>query len=324
MRLTGRLMPSLKLLTAVSVVWLALVGSGIVPSAPTARGATEAAGPAPSTAALPKAGVGGYRETGRWLTEERPRAVAVDNQGRVLVAVGEKVITYNRNGRRLRSFATGTTKGYGLTVGPNGNIYLSEYGGNPSAVHVYKPSGKLVGSLVETDGSSFAPWGVETLPSGQLWIANATGNTVDRALPSATSVGGPGTGNGRFDVPVDVAYSAKRVFVVDSDNSRIQRFTPAGKFERKWGQYGTGPGQLRSPLSIDTGKQGVVLVLDSASVDDSQLEAYRPTGKHLRASKIRASKTFGLAADAKGNVYVTGLLSYPNGGWGVVRLSPRW
>ena len=46
------------------------------------------------------------------------------------------------------------------------------------------------------------------------------------------------------------------VFVVDASNNRIQVFDLDGVFNRKWGSYGAGNGQLNYPIGIfcTTGK----------------------------------------------------------------------
>ena len=43
---------------------------------------------------------------------------------------------------------------------------------------------------------------------------------------------------GNFDYPVDVAIGPDdSLYVADSYNNRIQKFSPDGKFETKWGGF---------------------------------------------------------------------------------------
>lgn len=292
--------------------------------------AAPAAPAAPSPPAARAAGWAGastsYAETGRWLTSGTPTAVAVDAQGRVLVAMSERVEIFRADGRRLSAFTTDVTKPYGLAVGRNGKIYLGEYGA-PGAVHVYSAAGVLESSYVTDDGS-FGAWGVEAHPgTGQVWIANANGDTVERVNPAAPAIGGPGTAPGRFDDPLDLAYGSGSMYVVDSGNFRVQRFrADTGAYQGAWGQAGHGRGQFRDPRAIATGLGGVVLVLDSWYSDPAELDAFSPTGQYLGTSRLPLSAppfgSMGLATDGSGNVYAAGLVSSPRGGWGVVRLSP--
>jgi len=53
------------------------------------------------------------------------------------------------------------------------------------------------------------------------------------------------------------------VFVADSDNHRVQKFTAEGKFLAQWGEFGEAPGQFNVPLGIAVDKEGNVYVSDS-------------------------------------------------------------
>jgi tripartite motif-containing protein 71 len=64
--------------------------------------------------------------------------------------------------------------------------------------------------------------------------------------------GRQGGGDGAFQFPGAVAVDAEdRIYVVDTDNHRIQRFTPEGDFDVAWGRRGAFPGLLTSPTGID-------------------------------------------------------------------------
>jgi DNA-binding beta-propeller fold protein YncE len=79
---------------------------------------------------------------------------------------------------------------------------------------------------------------------------------------AAGSFGSPGPGNGQFQTPLGVAVqqSSGNVFVVDSQNARVEKFFPTGSFISAFGQ-----GQLSSPRGIATDNLGKVYVGDAGT-----------------------------------------------------------
>ena len=66
-----------------------------------------------------------------------------------------------------------------------------------------------------------------------------------------TTWGSLGSAPGQFDDPAGIVIDPKGyVFVVDSDNDRIQKFTSNGTFIGQWGTPGSGPGHFNNPLGI--------------------------------------------------------------------------
>jgi hypothetical protein len=66
--------------------------------------------------------------------------------------------------------------------------------------------------------------------------------------------GAHGTGNGEFDCPTFIAIDChQNIYVSDTDNHRIQRFTSDGKFICTWGSKGDGNGEFRYPHGLAIG-----------------------------------------------------------------------
>jgi sugar lactone lactonase YvrE len=52
-------------------------------------------------------------------------------------------------------------------------------------------------------------------------------------------------------------------WVLDTNNSRVQEFTPDGTLAREWGGWGTDPGRFQFPNAIAVGPNGAIYVADT-------------------------------------------------------------
>ena len=87
-----------------------------------------------------------------------------------------------------------------------------------------------------------------------------------------TQWGSYGTGPGQFNNPYGVAVDASgNVYVVESDNHRIQKFTSNGEYITQWGSYGTGPGQFDWPQGVAIDASGNVYVADT---DNNRIQLF--------------------------------------------------
>jgi DNA-binding beta-propeller fold protein YncE len=78
--------------------------------------------------------------------------------------------------------------------------------------------------------------------------------------------GGRGTGKGEFDSPHGIAADSKgNIFVADTTNGRIEKFSPGGAFITSLGIKGTGYGQLGEPNGLAVDRAGNIYVADASN-----------------------------------------------------------
>ncbi len=83
-----------------------------------------------------------------------------------------------------------------------------------------------------------------------------------------------------FNSPSDIAMdSAGNIYILDSENQRIQKFSPEGKYVATIGRKGQGPGEFTSPSSLDIDAKGYLYVLDS---NQGRLQILAPEGKDFK------------------------------------------
>ena len=186
-------------------------------------------------------------------------AVATDSQDRVFVfnRGDHPVAVFDPGGKALFSWGAGLfVRPHGIWIGPDDAVYLTD--DLDHTVHKFTPEGERLWTLgtsgkpsdtgaTSTDfrtirqaGPPFHyPTNLAPAPSGELYISDGYGNarihkfSADGRL--LLSWGEPGSEPGHFHVPHGIAVDAAgTVYVADRENSRLQLFSPEGKFLAQW------------------------------------------------------------------------------------------
>lgn len=125
------------------------------------------------------------------------------------------------------------------------------------------------------------------------------------AEPEWLAWGRAGDGPGEFLYPHGIAVDDQGcVYVADTGNHRIQKFTAEGRFVTAWGQRGEGEGRFLEPFSLAVDSQGHVLVLDAQT---GWIQTFDETGRFLHRWGGPGAQFFyprGMAIDREDNVYI--------------------
>jgi len=98
--------------------------------------------------------------------------------------------------------------------------------------------------------------------------SGASGESQEFALTDVTYEyqghwGAVGTANGQFQYPSSICVDRySNVYVADSGNNRIQKFSSWGVYLGQWGTYGTLDGQFKYPVGIAADANQVIFVTD--------------------------------------------------------------
>ncbi len=118
-----------------------------------------------------------------------------------------------------------------------------------------------------------------------------------------TKWGSLGTGNGQFNNSRDIAADTSgNVYVADTGNNRIQKFSADGTYLGQWGGYGSGNGQFNGTLSIATDSIGNVYVSD---MGNNRTQKFTSSGSYL----TQWPSSGNIAIDNSGIVYISTLRS---------------
>jgi DNA-binding beta-propeller fold protein YncE len=179
------------------------------------------------------------------------------------------------------------------------------------------------GSKGSGAGQFSYPAGVETDSAGHVYVADTGNDRMQKfsasggfllgwgwgvkdgqselqTCRSSCQRGIYGPGEGQLNAPNGVAPDpAGHVYVADTGEDRIQKFSPSGRFLDKWGSTGSGPGKFDAPVDVAVGPAGQVYVADFSNL---RIQRFARGGRFL--GQWAAPYPYGLATDSSGHVYV--------------------
>jgi DNA-binding beta-propeller fold protein YncE len=173
----------------------------------------------------------------------------------------------------------------GLGVDSMDNLFVLRH--ERPFVLVFDKTGKHLRSW---NGDFKTPHGLRIDAKDHVWIADVGNHLVrkfaadGKLLLTLGTKNRPGVTQRRFDQPADaIAGADGAVYVADGyGNSRIVKFSEAGKFVREWGKEGDAEGQFDIPHAVAWDPAGKLYVGDR---ENSRVQIFDGDGKHLATWK---------------------------------------
>jgi sugar lactone lactonase YvrE len=180
---------------------------------------------------------------------------------------------------------------------------------------------RIIGTKGNEPSQMATPHNLAIAPDGSIYVADAGNNRIEHfsaegAFISAWGTYGAANGNtpaapGTFNDPWGIAVGPDgSVYVSDTWNNRIQKFTANGEFVKEWGVSGQGetPFALWGPRGVVVDTKGQVYLSDTGN---KRIVIYDSAGNYVAQFGSTGSdpgqfnEPVGLAVDASGKVYIT-------------------
>lgn len=153
-----------------------------------------------------------------------PVGIFVDNDRDEIYATDDyrRVLVFDTNGNFVRNWQDPNLGGRGIAMDPIGNDSIFVANHSSSCIEVY-----------DLKGNKKFKWGQ------------------------------PGIGNNQFNRPNSIAFDSQGfLYVADTDNHRIMKFTNYGAYVHQWGNFGKRKNEFMYPLGITTDPNDNVYVTD--------------------------------------------------------------
>jgi DNA-binding beta-propeller fold protein YncE len=229
---------------------------------------------------------------------QAPRNVAVDGGGNLVVVdlVRDHVERFVPGADEIAFFG-GRGSADGLFDGPSGiaardtAVFVADTGNHRIQVFDARTLRHVLSFGSRGDGTTTFnnPGGIEIDPGGDLvYVADTLNHRVKIHTGGGAFVdqfGGPGSGNGQFNLPVDVAVrnagdGRRAIYVADLNNNRIQIIDDQLRFLGAFGRQGSGDGEFLGPRAVAVAPDGTVFVADGGN---DRIQQFSADGAFLRA-----------------------------------------
>ncbi|TAN45589.1 MAG: 6-bladed beta-propeller [Nitrospirae bacterium] len=221
-----------------------------------------------------------------------PIRIAKDKAGLLYATVPAdgKVLIYSQSGMLYNTIESSFNKPVSIAVDDLNRIYVGD--SSNGSVTVIDPTGKFLFKLGAGNGEFGLPSDIAIASNGKSYVVDSSNNRVKIYNNDGQSAGSFGiacvtpisgvpvcNAQGQFNFPTGIAVDdiAGEVYVVDSNNARVQVFDLSGSFKRSFGSFGDAAGQFSRPQGIAVA-EGYVYVVDSYH---ARIQVYDLSGNYI-------------------------------------------
>ncbi len=268
-----------------------------------------------------------------------PHDIAVSPDGFVYIADSSyiRVQKYNSSGQFITMWGhEGTGNGEfgilnptfpigpsGVTTDSNSNVYVADTYNH--RIQKFSSDGSYITKWGRNNGDGTAgngngefqePFGISLDIDGYVYVADIRNHRIQKFSSDGSYItkwgrnggdGSSGTADGEFMDPSAVAVGADGyVYVTDTGNRRIQKFTSNGSFIIKWDNTFPGGAQYDSPQDITMDASCNLYVTDiGAYARDSYIYKINTDGELIERWGSLGGHPEGIAVDGDGYLYIT-------------------
>ncbi|MGH2585545.1 MAG: hypothetical protein ACRDJE_11580, partial [Dehalococcoidia bacterium] len=158
-----------------------------------------------------------------------------------------------------------------VAIDPSGDVLVAD--SLNDRIQKFSPNGERR-AVSDPSLGLLEPWGVAADAAGNVYVADTWNHRIVKLNPELRLIdawGDPATA-GRSAEPSPLELYGPRSIVVDADgniwvadtgNARVIKFSPAGEPLGVHGARGTGPGEFQEPVGMALGPNGELLVADT-------------------------------------------------------------
>ena len=260
-----------------------------------------------------------FGKTGRGQGEFiYPRAIDIKNDNSLfIVDKTGRIQHFDLDGNFLNVIQmplTESGKPTGLSVGPDGNLYVADT--HYYRVVVFSPEGEIIrqwGQFGKDEGCFIYPTDVAFSDDGRIFVSEYGGNDRISVFNSKGDFlycfGSPGDGTGQLARPsaLCVDPSRGRLYVADACNHRIAIYNFDGQLSGYIGGAGLTAGRLRYPYDLTIFPDGTLAVCEYGN---NRIQLFNPEGQSIAVYGSAGRQLgelaypWGLAIDSRRRAYV--------------------